>query len=110
MVEYKGPSYRENYPLCTKLNSVYYADLKFKRLQDKYTRLNFGGKKIPFCLFTTSTLNIHLNKQNFLVIIRICMQSNILNVFLYTYSIASNQPKFIKNPTKSVPDLTNRVP
>jgi hypothetical protein len=31
MVEYKDPSYREKYPICTNLNCVYYADLKSER-------------------------------------------------------------------------------
>ena len=32
MEEYKDPSYRENYPLCTNLNCVYYANLKDHRM------------------------------------------------------------------------------
>jgi hypothetical protein len=64
MVEYKDPSYREKYPLCTNLNCVYYADLKSERSQDEYTRLKFGGKFL-FCLLTIPIFNIYLINNTF---------------------------------------------
>ena len=91
MVGHKDPSYRVQYPLCTNLNYVYYADLNSERSQNEYTRLKFGGK-FKFCLLTTLIFEYTFNKQNFFITICIYSLLKVLHLFLYTNSFASNKP------------------